>query len=287
MIDDLTVAPIGVQLANQGNDTGHVGRSHRGSAEHGVRVAGRRAEDVDTRCGQVDGRRSKVGKAGKIVVMVGGRNGEDVVQVEACRVEGHTIVVLTNAKHITVAGSGHENVSRVTRIRDGVVHRLRKLFVASPTVVGNRRSCVDRIVDRIHGVTHRAGATCVQKLHRHELDVPVDPGHPDRIITNRANGACHVCSVVMVVHRVPIVIGEVVTVDIVHVSVAVIVLPVSRHLCRVDPHVGGQILVSVIHARVDHSHDCLTAARRRFPCSRRVNVGIECPSGLTHVVHSP
>jgi hypothetical protein len=59
----------------------------------------------------------------------------------------------------------------------------------------------------------------------------------------------------------------VVAVHAVDVAVAVVIDAVACDLAEIGPHVGGQIRVRDIHARVDHSdHDA--SAARGIPCQR-------------------
>jgi hypothetical protein len=74
--------------------------------------------------------------------------------------------------------------------------------------------------------------------------------------------------------------------DVVHVAVPVVVQTVLR-LARVAPHVGGQILVRVVHAGVDHAHHETGVAGGLVPGLGCVDVGVRATARLTGVVEAP
>ena len=75
------------------------------------------------------------------------------------------------------------------------------------------------------------------------------------LLPTRADGARHVRAVAVVVHRVGVVVDEVVAVDVVDVAVAVVVEPSAGDLGRVRPDVGGEVGMRVVDAGVDHADD--------------------------------
>jgi len=93
-----------------------------------------------------------------------------------------------------------------------------------------------------------------------------------------------VAAVAGVVHRVAVVVGEVVPVHVVDVAVAVVVLVVARDLVFVDPHVGGQLGMRVVDAGVaDRDHD-LGRAGAGVPGLRRVDLRHAPQLGVAGVV---
>ena len=94
--------------------------------------------------------------------------------------------------------------------------------------------------------------------------------------------------VILVVHRIPVAVGEIVAVDVIDVAVAVIILaPLAAQFGGVDPHVGGQVGMIVIHARIDHGDDRVAAAGGGLPGLGRIDVGVGGASGLSRIVQSP
>ena len=63
-------------------------------------------------------------------------------------------------------------------------------------------------------------------------------------------------AVTVVVHRVAVVVDEIVAVDVVDKAVAVVVHAVARNLTRVLPGIGSKVAMGVVDAGVDDSdHD--------------------------------
>ena len=94
-------------------------------------------------------------------------------------------------------------------------------------------------------------------------------------------------TVSLVVHGVAIVVDEVVSVNIVDESVAIVVQSVAGDFAGIGPDVGGQIVVRVVDARVDHAHNDIAAAGRNAPGGAGVDVGVGGPAGLARVFQSP
>ena len=93
-------------------------------------------------------------------------------------------------------------------------------------------------------------------------------------------------AVVVVVHRVAVVVRKVVSVNVVHEAVAVVIDAVAGNLARIGPDVGGQVGMAVVDAGVDHAHNDRAAARRDIPSLWGVDVGIDRAPRLPDVVES-
>ena len=91
----------------------------------------------------------------------------------------------------------------------------------------------------------------------------------------------------MIVHRIAVVVDEVIAVDVVDVTVHVVVDAVARDLTGVDPHVRSQVGMRVIHAGVDDGHDNVGRSGRDVPRLGRINVSIDHAAELAGVVHAP
>ena len=87
------------------------------------------------------------------------------------------------------------------------------------------------------------------------------------------------------VHRVAVVVVEIVSVHVARKAVAV--PSVGGHIQRVGPDVGGQVGIGVIDARIEYGNDHVAAARGNVPSVRRINVGMGLAAGLARVVQTP
>ena len=81
-------------------------------------------------------------------------------------------------------------------------------------------------------------------------------------------------AVLVVVHRVGVVVGEVDAVTVIDEAVAVVVDTVVVAVRRVPVHVRGEVLVVVVDPRVDHTDDDVAAACRDAPRLGPVDVRI-------------
>src|SRR5262249_36200554 len=126
-------------------------------------------------------------------------------------------------------------------------------------------------------------------------DVPVDPGDAEGVVPRGADGAGGVGAVGVVVERIGVVVDEVVAVVVVGEPVVVVVDAIIGDLPRVVPHVGGEVGVVVVDARVDVGDGDAAAAGGEVPGLGRVDVGVwgavaqagdELP-GVVHAVELP
>ena len=260
----------------------------------GVEIEG--APDVHARRADVHRAPSVVGEVADRVVVVGGRDRDHVGTVGPRRVEGQEVVVVAHECGV----SGRSDEQDVALGSDGVGHGLREGAWPAITVVGGddvdaARLQVARIVEAGHRIGDGAVAGCVEHLAGQELDVPVHAHHAQRVVADRADGPGDVRAVPEVVGRVatqtrerPAASGEdVEAVHIVDVAVAVVIDSVARNLARVDPDVGGQILVRRFDAAVDHHDHHGGASGCEIPGQRRLDVHPGCTQGLAAVVHAP
>ena len=286
-VANLLEGGVGCAGPSECGGAGDVRRGHAAAAIRSVTPTRQRAVNVRSRGPQIDGAGAVVAKQSKVVVMIGGGDGQDVGQVEAGRIVWLHVVV-----DVVVAGRRHEEDSGLAAGLDGVVECLAEAS-AAPTVVGHAK--IDAI-DRAHhrGVVHRldrgageAVAFGIEKLQRHHRAVPVDARHPLAVVTHAGDGSRHVRSVAVVVHGIAVVVGKVVPVHVVHEPVAVVVDPIAGHLGRIRPDVGGQVGVVVVDARIDDPNHDAPAPRGEIPGLRGVDVGIDRSAGLPRVVQAP
>ena len=212
-----------------------------------------------------------------------GRRGDrdDIRAVVAGGIGGRRVVVVA----VVVARGGDEEAAGVAGGVDGVLEGLR-VAAAAPRVVQDGRAHLHGVVDGLDGVGQVAEAVVVEELAGHHLHVPAHPRDARAVVAHRADGARHVGAVARAVHRVVVLVHEVPAVDVVDEAVAVVVDAVAGDLAGVPPHVGVEVGVAVVDARIDDGHDeC--RARDRMPGLGRIDVGILDAARLPRVVLAP
>ena len=286
-IADLGDGGVGIDRPGQRGHAGNVRCGHARTRVGGVASAGDRAVDRPAGCAQVDRVGAVVAEIGEAVIMVGSRHRKHAVQSVVGRVVGAEVVVGG-----VVSGRGYKQNTGVAAGLDGGVHG-RAVSAASPTVVGHPHvDVVDGphhrgVVDRPNRVGDVSPTAAGEELQPHDRPGPVHADHAGAVVAGAGDGPGNVSAVAVVVHRVAVVVDEVVSVDVVDEPVAVVVDSVSGNLAGVGPDVGGQIDVIVVHARVDHSDHDVAASGGDVPGFCRVDVGVGRTAGLTRVVHPP
>ena len=89
-----------------------------------------------------------------------------------------------------------------------------------------------------------------------------------------------------IVHRIGITRSEIVAIDIVDVAIVVIVDIVAGDLTRVDPHIGSQIGMQMIHTTVDHRHHHVGTGLD-VPRLSRIDIRILRAATLPRIVQAP
>src|SRR5262245_46664475 len=105
--------------------------------------------------------------------------------------------------------------------------------------------------------------------------MPRDAGYADAVISYRTDRSRHVGPMkvfAIVPERLISTIKEVPSIDIVHKTVPVVINTVARNLKRINPRVGGQILMSQLRARVQHRYDDVVTSGGDIPGSRGIDV---------------
>ena len=113
----------------------------------------------------------------------------------------------------------------------------------------------------------------VEELEGHQLGIPVDSDDTAAVVALAGNRAGDVRAVTMNVHRIAIVVGEVVAVDIVHVAVTIVVDAVAGDFARIGPDVLHQIGMRVVDPRVDDANEDIGAGLNA-PRLGRIDIGI-------------
>ena len=81
-------------------------------------------------------------------------------------------------------------------------------------------------------------------------------------------------------------VHEVIAVDIVNEAVAIIIDPIARDLATVHPHVGSQVGMHVIHARINHRHYHLRRVHRprHRACCQELHIRSRRPRRAVHTL---
>src|SRR5262249_38854679 len=270
-----------LRVPHESHGPGHVRGGHRRAAIRPVLPVRQRAVDANARSGDVHRRAAEVGEARQVVGAVGRRDGYDVVPGVVGRVERAGVVVRP-----VVAGGGDAGAPGGRGLVDGGGGG-GSSPAAAVTVVDDLGPASDRVVQGADGVAHVPAARGVEELEGHELCVPVDPGDADPVVADGPDRPGDVGAVAVVVHRVRVIVGEVVPVDVVAVAVAVVVDAIARDLARVGPDVRGQVRVVVVDAGVNHGDDGVAGAGAGVPGLRGVDVGVGDAAVGAGVVEPP
>src|SRR5439155_21768692 len=197
---------------------------------------------------------------------------DNIGQVVIRGIEGGCVVV-----EAAVACRGHEEDPALPVRIDGVVKGLREL-PATPTIISGNDIHAPvfhhrQIVQAGDRAVRRTGPARVEELAGHELDVPVDAGDPDAVVSHGTDRAGYVGAMLVVIHRVRVVIGEVEPVTVIDKAVAVVIDTVAVAVRRAE-YIRGEVLVVVVDPRVDHADDDAAAASGDVPRLRRVDVRV-------------
>ncbi len=134
---------------------------------------------------------------------------------------------------------------------------------------------------------HAALTGGAKDLNCHQPDIPRHPHVRVPVACLGPDGASHVSSVAVAIHRVTVVADDVRAVNIVHIAVKIVVQTVVRHLILIDPHLVGQVLMGVAHTGVDHGNDSVAGADGDVPRLGGIYVGAVRAAVLPLVVQAP
>ena len=107
-------------IENQRRHAGNMRRGHRRTAQSLVDVVRTRTENINPGRCEINTVGPVVRKDGAIVIVVGRGDRDHVVQIEAGRIEGILVIVLSQTNEVAVAGARHEYLSR----QAGIFHRI-------------------------------------------------------------------------------------------------------------------------------------------------------------------
>ena len=127
----------------------------------------------------------------------------------------------------------------------------------------------------------------IEELQSHESDLPNNANMLGAIIGGRADGSSAMAAVTGVVLGITGIIDRVDAKDVVDVAVIIIVDVVAGNFARVDPHLGGQIAVGIIDARINDADDDVGIAGGDIPSLDDVDVGAGEAALLADVVQAP
>ena len=241
-------------------------RGHGSSIHRPVAITTHRTKNTHTRSTQIHGCHTIVTEACQVVVLISCRNRDDIRQVKRRRISRYCIVVTRR-----ISSGSHKQMPFALCCRYCIILSLH-IGRSAITVVRDLRAHGYGILNATHNGRRIAEAISTEGLKRHNLDFPVDPGHTNRIVTHTANRTGAMRTVIMIVNRVAIVIVEVITVNVINVSVTVIIYAVSGRLTVVAPHVICQIFMRVFHARINHSHHNASRTDLIIPCQWCMNL---------------
>ena len=238
---------------------------HRRAVE--IRVATRAVgrEDVDAGRADIDGCRAVVRERGSAIVVVGGRDVDDVVEVVRAGVRRRRVAV-----QAAVACRSDEDVTVGLARVDRVIECLRE-SAAAPRVVRNLDTLLVHVLHRKHSV-RREAAVRSDESKCHQLAAPCDARHADAVVADRTHGARRVRSV-RGVRWVAVALVEVVTERVIDVAVCVVVDAVSSDFAGVRPHVCREIGVRVVRTIVDDRDDKVGITREGVPRLIRAAIG--------------
>ena len=134
---------------------------------------------------------------------------------------------------------------------DGFLHRSAGTS-AAPTVVDDWEIHGGAISDRIDGVRNTSPSPIAEELQGHEFRVPGYAGHLEAVVGCGRNGARNVGAVPVAVHWVVVVVAEIPSINVIHVTVAIVVLAIGDFTVF---KYFLEVLVVVVDTRVDHGND--------------------------------
>ena len=195
------------------------------------------------------------------------KDGDDVVRAVAGRIDRNVV----NVDRIIPGGRHDHDV-----FPSGLVNRvLQALAVvrATPRHVDHLGpACgLHGVLDGRHGRVqiHPIG---VGHLQGHQADLPGHARYADHVIGKRADDAGRVRAVIDVVDRVRGIVEEVVSIEIIHVPVPVVILTgLAKHLGVVHPEVHDDLRVLCIDAGINNRHNQIAATGGKVPRLRRTD----------------
>ena len=247
-----------------------------------IAVVGEGAHDIHAGGANVNAYQAIVGEPRQSILIVGGGHRNDIGGGVIGRVEGRGIVVCP-----VVPRCRHQNHAFLAGVNDSHLSEIAR--GTAPTTqahIHNFGAIRDGVIKPRHNVRKRSAAGA-QRLNGHDPGFPGNPDHTHIIVANRANGTGYMGSMAIVVHGVPVLIGGVIAIIIVHISVFVIINTVSGHFPRIGPHIGFKVRMVVIHPGVHHGDNRLPCSFAKVPSQLGANVGTGGSPGLPAVVHPP
>ena len=182
-----------------------------------------------------------------------------------------------------ITGCGNEQ--GIISCGDGVVEGLR-ITAATPAIVCDPHAHHGGVFHGTDRIECAARSVVAKELERHQLGTPVHAYHALAVVAGCGDCPGDMGAVRVHVHRIAVIVGEVVSVDIVDVSVAVVINVVAGDLSRVGPDVRDQIGVRVVDTGVDYTHhDAATGLD--VPGFNRIDIGIVGSTALSRIMQSP
>ena len=79
------------------------------------------------------------------------------------------------------------------------------------------------------------------------------------------------------VHRIGIVAGKIVAMNVINVAIRVIVDPIPCNFAGVSPDVGGQVRVEIVNSAINNRNFRCRTSSEIIPCNIRIDVRIVDP----------
>ena len=144
-----------------------------------------------------------------------------------------------------------------------------KVAGISVAIVCDSGAIVGCIVDGSSNISVGAGTDDFQG---HQACIPSDTGHTNIVVAPGANGTSNMGAVPICVHRISIVVFEIVAPEVVDIPVTIIVNAVVGDLAGVRPDIVDKVWMIILHTRVNHADNDGGTVGPCVPCALRTDV---------------
>ena len=269
----------------------HMRSRHRRAAQCAVTARTRqrsrrehRAEDADTRRGDVHGQFAVIREAGSRIVVVRRGNRDHAVARIACRIVWADIDVSAG-----ISRRRHKHDPRIDAGLDRVLERLAGVHAVT-VIAGHDVHTVPRL-HRDHVIEGddrgRGTRTAIADPESHDLGVPINTRHAGPAVARCCRDSGDMRAVTVLVHRVGIAAAGVDAEHVIHEPIAVVVDAVACSLARIHPHAVRQVGMRVVHSRIDNRDHHARRIRADVPRFGRIDIGIGRAAGLPGIVQRP
>ena len=98
--------------------------------------------------------------------------------------------------------------------------------------------------------------------------------HPNTliIVAYATDCSCAVCAVIIVIPWVAVVITEIVTINIIDITISIVILSIAGDFTFVDPHICHQIRVCVVNSCINYCNYNIIITSFNVPCFCSINI---------------